>query len=74
MRTFAQGLNDRGQITGYGNLVSGGIRGFVLTPLNGSDAIPEPGTLALASIALLAGMGGWINRCRRQRSTMEPLG
>lgn len=54
--TVAYGINDAGQITGYGK-VDGDVRGFVMTP------VPEPGTL----VALLGGVAV-IFRLKRKRA------
>jgi hypothetical protein len=52
--THAQGLNDAGQVAGYGT-VDGVTHGFLLTP------VPAPSSLALASLGglVLLSYGGW---------------
>jgi len=40
----AQSINDSGQITGFGTLATGGIRGYILTP------VPEPSSLLLMAL------------------------
>jgi probable HAF family extracellular repeat protein len=67
--TNALGINDRGQVVGYGVLAGGGIRGFVLT------VVPEPSSVLLAVIGL--GIAGVVvpGRARRRSSRPEgPLG
>ena len=52
--TQSYGLNDRGQIVGAFVNAEGGSQGFVATP------VPEPGTLTLLSIGLVAPLWyGW---------------
>lgn len=46
--TFATGINDEGQIVGYGTNPAGQERGFLLTP-----AVPEPSSVILMSTMLL---------------------
>ncbi|WP_299453488.1 PEP-CTERM sorting domain-containing protein, partial [uncultured Pigmentiphaga sp.] len=46
----AQGINDAGQITGYG-ILNGQSHAFLLTP---AVPVPEPGTLALFGVGLAA--------------------
>ncbi len=55
--TNVRGINDRGQIVGFGELESGGIRGFTLTP------IPEPSSLLLVGLGS-AGIGLVVYRRR----------
>lgn len=50
--TFAQGLNDQGQVTGYYIDVDGGSHGFVDTL--SSTAVSEPSSLLLVGSGLLA--------------------
>jgi probable HAF family extracellular repeat protein len=45
----AEGINDRGQIVGYGSF-DGQTRAFLLTP----TAVPEPSGLALLGVGALA--------------------
>jgi probable HAF family extracellular repeat protein len=52
----AQGINNLGQIVGYG-LLDGQTRAFLLTP------VPEPSSL-LALVCGLAGLGGAVRRRR----------
>jgi probable HAF family extracellular repeat protein len=57
--TAANGINDAGQITGEGTVtLNGGPHAFLLTP------VPEPATLPLAGIVLLA--AGIVRRPRHE--------
>jgi len=49
---YATGINDLGQIVGYGTY-NGQQEGFLLTPLSDSSNVPEPSTLLLFLPALL---------------------
>ena len=59
----ARGINDAGQIAGYGRY-NGQIRAFRLTPLDLGSAVPEPAAWAV----MLAGFGlvGQMIRLRRR--------
>jgi probable HAF family extracellular repeat protein len=50
---IASGINDSGQIIGYGKLDGVSYQGFVLTP-NLNTAVPEPATMALFGIGGIA--------------------
>lgn len=54
-------INDRGQITGYG-FVDGRLSGYLLTPIETSGAVPEPGVWAL----MILGFGAAGARLRRR--------
>jgi hypothetical protein len=56
---YARDINNRGQITGTG-FFNGGYRAYVLTP------IPEPGSVALLVVGLLALAG--LARHRRNQN------
>jgi probable HAF family extracellular repeat protein len=58
----ATGINDSGQIIGYGTL-NGVGEGFLLTPSTGDIApVPEPGTLAVAAFGIA--IVGWRRRSK----------
>jgi probable HAF family extracellular repeat protein len=52
----ARGINDSGQIVGYGVNPAGQTRAFLLTP------VPEPSTIALLLTACVAGLVWWRRR------------
>ena len=54
----ATGINDKGQIVGYGTNPSGQSEAFLLTP------VPEPSTLALGGMGMAA-FWGWRRRSFR---------
>ncbi len=61
----AVGINDAGQIVGWGTLVGGGQHAFLITP-NGPivpNPIPEPTTLAFFGLIAAAGVA---HRFRRR--------
>jgi uncharacterized membrane protein len=68
--TRATGINDLGQIIGQGTY-DGQEMGFVLTPTG--QEVPEPGTLAFATLAILA-LGGRAMIGRRQASQDTGVG
>jgi probable HAF family extracellular repeat protein len=51
----ADGINDAGQITGFGYTIDGAEHAFLLTP------VPEPSSLVRAVLGglVLLGYGGW---------------
>ena len=59
----ASGINDSGQICGYGINPSGQTHAFLLTPI----ATPEPSTLALLGVGALS-LLGYRMRLRRRRA------
>lgn len=59
----AYDINDAGQITGEG-FVNGKRRGFVLTPITSTAAVPEPGAWAL----MILGFGAAGAALRRRRA------
>jgi len=65
--TRATGINDLGQIIGQGTY-DGQMMGFVLTPTG--QEVPEPGTLAFATLAFLA-LGGRAMIGRRRRGQVS---
>ena len=59
------GINDRGQITGYGRL-NGQGHAFLLTPI-----VPEPSTLALGAAGVTLLLIEWRRRSTRKRPSVE---
>jgi probable HAF family extracellular repeat protein len=62
MLLYANGLNDSGQIVGEMLLGDGATRAFLLTP------VPEPATVILVGVGLLAVVGAFSNCSRARRS------
>lgn len=63
--TQAYGINDAGQIVGFGTSPTGAEHGFILTP------VPEPGTFSLLLAAL--GVIGITLRCKRVRVARDGI-
>lgn len=64
----ASGINDEGWIIGSG-WINGEYHGYVLTPVSGPSgtAVPEPGSIVLAAVALVS--GGIVVRAARKKQT-----
>ncbi len=63
----AEGINDRGQIVGYGQF-GGQTRAYLLTP-----AVPEPSGFVLAGFGGLAVLGQAWRRARTKRRSPSAL-
>lgn len=55
---YASGINDAGQIVGYGRL-NGVVRGFLLTPI----LVPTPDAMSLAALPSVFFVACWYRRC-----------
>ncbi|WP_169978506.1 DUF3466 family protein [Tautonia rosea] len=62
--TNVRGINDRGQIVGFGTLADGTIRGFVLT------VVPEPSSIVLAGLGVISAVVAGIVRRRRLEKSL----